>query len=82
MANKEFQVKSKAVLASFARKVRAARRRRRGAAGEVTPLAPWWKIRRRFRFLRWALVVQVLKGAAFAGGGLLTQVLLARFFGA
>ncbi|MEU6924787.1 hypothetical protein [Streptomyces sp. NPDC046631] len=74
-------MKNKAVLASFARKVRAARLRRR-AAGEVRLIALWRKIRRRFRFLRWALVVQVLKGAAFAGGGLLAQVLLARFFGA
>ncbi|MEW2487362.1 hypothetical protein [Streptomyces sp. NPDC048411] len=75
-------MKSKAVLTCFARKVRAARLRRRGAAGEVRPIAPWWKIRRRLRFLRWTLGVQVLKGAAFAGGGLLAQVLLARFFGA
>jgi hypothetical protein len=82
MANKESNLKSKAVLASFARKVRAARPRRRTAADEARLIALWWKIRRRFRFLRWALVVQVLKGAAFAGGGLLVQVLLARFFGA
>ncbi|MFC9757377.1 hypothetical protein [Streptomyces sp. NPDC056921] len=75
-------MKSKAVLASFARKVRTARLRRRSAAGETRPVAPWWKIRRRFCFLRWALAVQLLKGAAFAGGGLLAQVLLARFFGA
>ncbi|ADI08885.1 hypothetical protein SBI_05765 [Streptomyces bingchenggensis BCW-1] len=74
---------SKAVLAYFARKIRAARLRRRGAVGKVKPISPSGaKIRRRFHFLRWALIVQVLKGAAFAGGGIVVQVLLARYFGA
>ncbi|KMS72417.1 hypothetical protein ACM01_22975 [Streptomyces viridochromogenes] len=73
---------SKADLASFARKLRAARLRRRGTADGTKPIAPWLKIRRRVRFLRWALMVQLLKGAAFAGGGILAQVLLARLFGA
>ncbi|MFF8865989.1 hypothetical protein ACF08B_28455 [Streptomyces sp. NPDC015139] len=69
---------SKAVLAALARKIRAARLRRRAAAGEARQIGSGGKIRRRFRFLRWALVVQLLKGAAFAGGGILAHVLLAR----
>ncbi|MEU5108906.1 hypothetical protein AB0H07_42780 [Streptomyces sp. NPDC021354] len=73
----------KAFLAYFARKTRAARLRRRGTVGKVRSIfPPMGKIRRRFHFLRWALIVQVLKGAAFAGGGIVAQVLLARYFGA
>ncbi|MFA3838000.1 hypothetical protein [Streptomyces aureus] len=43
--------------------------------GRVRPL--WGKTRRQLRFLRWTLVVQILKGAAFAGGGVI-QVLATR----
>lgn len=71
----------KAALASIARKV-TVRLRSSGTVGKGTPDLPFWgKIRRRCRFLRWALMVQVLKGAAFAGGGILVQAVLARYFG-
>ncbi|MEU5838929.1 hypothetical protein ABZ820_35425 [Streptomyces diacarni] len=78
----------KAVLAFVAREIRAARTRiraarirRRGIKGRGRSLAPVGKIRRRFRFVRWAVAVQLLKGAAYAGGGAVVQVLLARFLG-
>ncbi|MYX13940.1 hypothetical protein GTY67_11010 [Streptomyces sp. SID8374] len=44
----------------------------------IAPGTPFWtKSRRRMRFLRWTLAVQLLKGAAYAGGG----ILLSRYFG-
>ncbi|MFG2285054.1 hypothetical protein ACGFOU_03105 [Streptomyces sp. NPDC048595] len=67
-------------MAHLARKIKAARLHYRdsaGGAGRVGLL--WVKTRRRLRFLRWALVVQILKGAAFAGGGIIIQMLIARF---
>lgn len=39
----------------------------------------WRKVRCRLRFLRWALAVQILKGAAYAGGAIAVQIIAARF---
>jgi hypothetical protein len=70
---------SKALLARPARKIKAVCLRLRasgGSAGRVGLL--WEKTRRRLRFLRWTLVIQILKGAAFAGGGVIIQILATR----
>ncbi|WP_086867510.1 hypothetical protein [Streptomyces viridochromogenes] len=69
---------SKALLARLARKIKAVclRFRAAGGPGRVGPL--WEKTRRRLRFLRWTLVIQILKGAAFAGGGVIIQMLATR----
>ncbi|MGW6791274.1 hypothetical protein [Streptomyces chartreusis] len=70
---------SKALLARLARKIKAVRLRLRttaGGPGHVGP--PWERTRRRLRFLRWTLVIQILKGAAFAGGGIIIQMLATR----
>lgn len=65
----------KAIRLFAARMMRAVRSLFRPRADGAAPV--WPRIRRRIRFLRWALVVQLLKGAAFAGGG----ILLSRWFG-
>ncbi|MFE4828051.1 hypothetical protein [Streptomyces sp. NPDC056672] len=71
---------SKARPTRLARKTKTVCLRLRAAAdgpGHVGPL--WEKTRRRLRFLRWTLVIQILKGAAFAGGGILIQIAATRY---
>lgn len=69
----------KALLARLARKIAAARLRIRAAFRSVgRPGRQWDSMRHRLRFLRWTLVIQILKGAAFAGGGVIIQVLASR----
>ncbi|QDN79457.1 hypothetical protein FNV64_31335 [Streptomyces sp. S1A1-7] len=69
----------KALLAGPARKIKAGRLRLRAAIGGTGRGGPLWeKSRRRLRFLRWTLVIQILKGAAFAGGGIIIKVLATR----
>ncbi|UKY51759.1 hypothetical protein [Streptomyces inhibens] len=68
-----------AYLARAARKIKAAWMRKGGSGGGVAR-RPWRKIWRRLRFLRWALVVQILKGAAYAGGTIAIQIVATRFF--
>ncbi|APY87181.1 hypothetical protein DCW30_09940 [Streptomyces alfalfae] len=70
---------SKALLGRLTRKIKAACLRLRDAdgLGRVGPL--WEKTRRRLRFLRWTLVIQLLKGAAFAGGGVIIQIVATRY---
>ncbi|WP_330317159.1 hypothetical protein [Streptomyces platensis] len=67
-----------AYLARVARKIEAAWMRQDGSGGAVW--RSWRKILRRLRFLRWALAVQMLKGAAYAGGAIAIQIIAARFF--
>ncbi|MBT3077393.1 MULTISPECIES: hypothetical protein [Streptomyces] len=74
-------------LAKGARKIKAvwtrrveAIRVRQGGSGGVIAWCSWRKILSRLRFLRWALTVQALKGAAYAGGALAIQIIAARFF--
>ncbi|OAR24223.1 hypothetical protein A8W25_17425 [Streptomyces sp. ERV7] len=70
----------KTLLARLARKIKAACQQLHVAfdgAGRVSPL--WEKTRRRLRFLRWTLVIQIIKGAAFAGGGIIIQMMATRF---
>jgi hypothetical protein len=70
---------SKAILARLTRKIKAVCLRFRAAAGGPGRVGPLWeKTRRRLRFLRWTLVIQILKGAAFAGGGIIIQMLATR----
>ncbi|MEE6271204.1 hypothetical protein V2E29_36920 [Streptomyces diastatochromogenes] len=70
----------KALSAYLARKIKVARLHCRDSADGVGRVGLLWvKTRRRLRFLRWALVVQILKGAAFAGGGIIVQMLITRF---
>ncbi|MCX4643195.1 hypothetical protein [Streptomyces sp. NBC_01446] len=70
---------SKALLARVARKIKAACLRIHAAADGTGRVRPAWEqTRRRLRFLRWTLVIQILKGAAFAGGGIIIQVLATR----
>lgn len=69
----------KALLARLTRKIKAVCLRLRAAADGAGRSGPLWeKTRRRLRFLRWTLVIQILKGAAFAGGGIIIQVLATR----
>jgi hypothetical protein len=71
---------SKALPARLARKIKAVRLRLRAAAGGPERVGPLWqKTRRRLRFLRWTLVIQILKGAAFASGGILIQIAVTRY---
>ncbi|MFF8298656.1 hypothetical protein ACF07M_25170 [Streptomyces globisporus] len=76
-----------AYLAKGARKIKAvwtrrvkAIRMRQGGSGGFTAWCSWRKILSRLRFLRWALTVQALKGAAYAGGAIAIQIIAARFF--
>ncbi|MFF9685503.1 hypothetical protein [Streptomyces sp. NPDC014623] len=68
-----------AYLARVARKIKAVWMRKGGTGGGAV-WCSWRKILRRLRFLRWALAVQMLKGAAYAGGAIAIQVIAARFF--
>ncbi|MFB7745778.1 MULTISPECIES: hypothetical protein [Streptomyces] len=75
-----------AYLAKGARKIKAvwtrrvkAIRMRQGGSGGLTTWCSWRKILSRLRFLRWALTVQALKGAAYAGGALAIQIIATRF---
>ncbi|MGW0487058.1 hypothetical protein [Streptomyces olivaceus] len=68
-----------AYLARVARKIKAAWIRQDGSGGGAV-WRSWRKILRRLRFLRWALAVQMLKGAAYAGGAIAIQIIAARFF--
>ncbi|MFV0134621.1 hypothetical protein ACLGIH_15515 [Streptomyces sp. HMX87] len=71
---------SKALPARLARKIKAVCLRLRAAVGGPERVRPLWeKTRRRLRFLRWTMVVQILKGAAFAGGGILIQIAVTRY---
>ncbi|MFI7274338.1 hypothetical protein [Streptomyces sp. NPDC049879] len=65
-----------ACLAEGGRKIKAACLRKRPPAARG---AERCKIRRRLRVLRWTLVVQALKGAAYAGGLGLVQAIVTRF---
>lgn len=53
-----------AYLARVARKIKAAWMRQDGSSGGAVGRS-WRRILRRLRFLRWALAVQMLKGAAY-----------------
>ena len=66
-------------LARIARKIKAAWMRQDSSGGGAI-WCPWHKMARRLRFLRWALAVQILKGAGDAGGAIAIQIIAARFF--
>ncbi|MCX4989503.1 MULTISPECIES: hypothetical protein [unclassified Streptomyces] len=71
----------KALLARPARKIKAAYLRFCAATDGTGRVASLWeKTRRRLRFLRWTLVIQLLKGAAFAGGSIIIKAVVTRFF--
>ncbi|MGW4900045.1 hypothetical protein ACWEO9_00825 [Streptomyces albidoflavus] len=67
------------IKAAWTRRVKAVRMRR-GGSGGLAGWSSWRKILGRLRFLRWALTVQALKGAAYAGGAMAIQIIAARFF--
>lgn len=80
----------KALLARLTRKIKAAYLRFCAATDGTGRVASLWeKTRRRLRFLRWTLVIQLLKGAAFmrrqhhhqGGGDSVLQRLRSRFAG-
>ncbi|MGW3337015.1 hypothetical protein ACWDCL_05945 [Streptomyces sp. NPDC001009] len=67
----------RAYLARVARNIKAVFLWKRAPGGGAW--RPWHKIRHRLRFLRWALAVQILKGAAYAGGTVVIQLIAARY---
>ncbi|MFF9555407.1 hypothetical protein ACF1DY_06250 [Streptomyces albus] len=64
------------------RRLRAVRMHRLpGNEDGTRPPSHGGRIRRRFAFVSWTMAVHLLKGIAFAGGGVLFKVLLSRFLG-